>query len=144
MPYALVLLHSVVETHIAEFELELGHMSQCVTVLRTAPRDCMTEPETGCSGSISCTRGSIPRISCMHPVGLFQRIFGEYSTSPLQSLLVPHLQSPSSDGETTVPSLLMERQADEQEPLSTWESRSTNDETIVPCWNILQTKMPRQ
>ena len=91
-------------------------------LLRTAPRDCMTEPETGCSCRISCTRGSIPRITCMRPVGLFRRIFGEYSTSPLQSLLIPRLQSPSSDGETTVPSLLIERQADEQEPPSTWES----------------------
>ena len=49
-----------------------------------------------------------------------QRIFC-VSTSPLQSLLIPHLWSPSSDGETTVPSLLMERQADEQEPLSNKE-----------------------
>ena len=31
----------------------------------------MTELETGCSGSVSCTRGSIPRITCMRPVGLF-------------------------------------------------------------------------
>ena len=93
-----------------------------VVVLWTAPHDCMTELETGCSGSISCMRGSIPRITCVCPVGLFRRIFGEYSTSPLQSLLVPHLWSPSSDGETTVPSLLMEQQADEQEPLSMWES----------------------
>ena len=51
-------------------------------VLRTAPRDCMTELESGCSGSVSCTRGSIPRITCMCPVGLFWRIFGEYSVSP--------------------------------------------------------------
>ena len=42
----------------------------------------MTELESGCSGSITCTRGSIPRISCMRPVGLFRRIFGEYSVSP--------------------------------------------------------------
>ena len=54
----------------------------CPMVLRTAPRDCMTELETGCSGSISCTRGSIPRMTCMRPVGLFRRIFGEYSVSP--------------------------------------------------------------
>ena len=58
-----------------------------------------------------------------------QGCFGEYSEnipchhmSPLQSLLVPCLRSPSSDGETTVPSLLMEWQADEWEPLSMWES----------------------
>ena len=69
-----------------------------------------------------------------------QRIFHV----PLTILLVPRLRSPSSDSETTVPSLLMERQADEREPLSTWESRSINDETIVPCQDILRTKMPRQ
>ena len=51
-------------------------------MLRTAPRDCMTELESGCSGSVTCTRGSIPRITCMRPVGLFRRIFGEYSVSP--------------------------------------------------------------
>ena len=51
-------------------------------LLRTAPCSCMTELETGCSGSISCTRGSIPQISHMHPVRLFRRIFGEYSVSP--------------------------------------------------------------
>ena len=72
-----------------------------------------------------------------------RRIF-RVSTSPLQSLLIPRLRSPSSDGETTVPSLLMERQADEQEPLSMWESRSIDNETIVPYWNILLAKMPRQ
>ena len=33
-----------------------------------------------------------------------RRIF-HVTASPLQSLLVPHLRSPSSDGETTVPSL---------------------------------------
>ena len=53
--------------------------SACILVLRTAPRDCMTELETGCSGSISCMRGSIPQITCIRPVGLFRRIFGEYS-----------------------------------------------------------------
>ena len=37
--------------------------------------------------------------------------------SPLQSLLIPYLQSPSSNGETTIPSLLM-KQVDEREPLS--------------------------
>ena len=35
---------------------------------------------------------------------------------------LPRLRSPSSDGETTVPSLLMKQQADEREPLSIWES----------------------
>ena len=64
--------------------------------------------------------------------------------SPLQSLLVPRLQSPSPDGETTVPSLLMERQADEREPLSMWESHYTMNESIVPCWDTLPGKMPRQ
>ena len=39
---------------------------------------------------------------------------------------------------------LMEQQADEREPLSMWESHSINDETIVPCWNTLLGKMPRQ
>ena len=52
------------------------------TLLRTAPRDCMTELESGCSGSVTCTRGSIPRMTCMRPDGLFRRIFGEYSVSP--------------------------------------------------------------
>ena len=37
-----------------------------------------------------------------------QRIF-RVTASPLQSLLIPHLWSPSSDSETTVPSLLMEQ-----------------------------------
>ena len=59
-----------------------------------------------------------------------RRIF-RITTSPLQSLLVPHLWNPSSDGETTVPSLLMEQQADEQEPLSIVERRSTVDEPTV-------------
>ena len=45
-----------------------------------------------------------------------QRIFC-VTTSPLQSLLIPHLRSLSSNGETTVPSLLMEL-LDEQEPPS--------------------------
>ena len=53
-----------------------------IHLLWTAPRDCMTKPETGCSRYLSCTRGSIPRIIRMRPVGLFRRIFGEYSVSP--------------------------------------------------------------
>ena len=72
-----------------------------------------------------------------------QRIF-RVSTSPLQSLLVPCLRSLSSDGETTVPSLLMERQADEQERLSMWESHCTVDEPTVSYWNTFLGKMPRQ
>ena len=64
--------------------------------------------------------------------------------SPLQSLLVPRLRSPSPDSETTVPSLLIERQADEREPLSMWESHYTINESIVPYWDTLPGKMPRQ
>ena len=64
------------------FTQEYRNSQKSSRVLRTAPCDCMTEPETGCFCSISCTRGSIPRILRMRPVGLFRRIFGEYSVSP--------------------------------------------------------------
>ena len=105
-----------------------SHHFLCVT-------DCPTwlyfELKTGCTCRVSCTRGSIPQITCMCPSGLFQRIF-HVTTSPLQSLLVPRLRNPSSDGETTVPSLLM-KPCDEWEPPSgssanTW----TVDEPTVP------------
>ena len=111
------------------------------------PHVTVSEPETGCTCSTSCTRGSIPRISRMCPDGLFQRIFGEYSVSPhppynpfsypicgvrlLMVKLLFHL-------------FLMERQADEQEPLSMWESGHINDKTVVPCWDTLPGKMLRQ
>ena len=91
------------------------------SVLQTAPRDCMTELKTGCSCSISCTRGSIPRIPCMHPIGLFRRIFGEYSVSP-RPPYNPFSYPVCGVRLLTVKPLfhlfLMERQADEQEPLS--------------------------
>ena len=116
-------------------------------LLRTAPRDCMTEPETGCSGTYP-VQGVL---YLKYHVCALLGCFGEYSenipchhASPLQSLLVPRLRSPSSDGETTVPSLLIEQQADEQEPLSIVERCCTVDGPTVSYWDTLLGKMPRQ